>query len=65
MKNNILTLIVGFGLILWASIPLGDKKPDVTYQIAASSIGIVVCCAAFIMIAIEQIKKHIDEKLKK
>jgi hypothetical protein len=65
MKNNILTLVVGFGLIIWASIPLGDKPVNVNYQITASAIGIVVCCAAFSMIGIEQIRKHIDEKLKK
>jgi len=65
MKNNILTLVVGFGLIIWAGIPLHGKPADINYQIAASAIGIVVCCAAFSMIAIEQIKKHIDEKLNK
>lgn len=56
MKNNILTLVIGLGLIIWASIPIGEKKPDLNYQIAASSIGIVVCCAAFAFIIRDEIK---------
>ena len=56
MKNNILTLAVGFGLIIWASIPLGEKPINVNYQIAASAIGIVVCCAAFTFILRDEIR---------
>ncbi len=64
MKNNIFTLVIGFGLIIWASIPLGEKPVNVNYQITASAIGVVVCCAAFTFIIKDKLTE-IEEKLKK
>jgi hypothetical protein len=65
MGSKVLTLVMGFGLIIWASIPLDGKPVNINYQIAGSSIGIVMCVAAFLMIVQDNITKHIDEKLNK
>lgn len=65
MKNNILTLVVGLGLIISAVIPIDEKPVNLNYQITTTAIGVVVCCAALIMIIQDNIKEHIDEKIKK
>lgn len=64
MKNNILTLALGIGLIIWATIPINEKPVDLHYQITSTAIGTIMCCAAFALITQEVIKKHIDEKFK-
>ena len=65
MKNNILTLALGIGLIIWACIPINEKPIDLHYQITATAMGTIMCMAAFAMIVQDNIKKYIDEKLKK
>lgn len=65
MYSKVMTLVTGFGLIIWACIPINEKPVDLNYQITATAIGVVMCMAAFAMIIQDNITKHIDEKLKK
>ena len=52
---KITCLIMGFALILWGGMPLNGKPADLNYQIIASSIGIVLCCASFAFYVLEKI----------
>ncbi len=64
MGSKIITLIMGFTLIVTSGISLNGKPVDVNYQITVCSIGIVMCCAAFTFFVMDKLGE-IKEKLKK
>jgi hypothetical protein len=64
MGSKILTLVMGFILIITSGIQISDKPVDVNYQITVCSVGIIMCCASFTFFIMDKLEE-IKEKIKK